>query len=218
MLKVFTNVEPHFSRDGSMEQESHDFNETVMDPEQTMTTLLPQHTLQAAVDDNNADPPPGWENQPICYYILSPLQSPFRLNKTTNTLVVAEPLDVDLCIDCTTYDIIIGASNNCQDQPEDSEFDISSKLLATITVRDLNDNAPMFTDIRSYYVYSTIEGECKDCDISADDYDSGKTMSVKTFSMSICFSSDGQRAILQYPRPGGERQLNKLSFQLHHHR
>ena len=173
MLKVFTNFEPHFSKDGNMEQESHDFNETVVEPEETVTELLPSHSFQAAVDDNNVDPPPGWENQPICYYILSPLESPFRLDKQSNTLIVTEPLDVDHCEDCSTYDIIIGATNNCQEKPPESEFDISSKLLAKITVRDLNDNAPVFTDIRSYYVYSTIEGECKDCDISAVDDDIG---------------------------------------------
>ena len=52
-------------------------------------------------------------------------------------------------------------------------FEDSSKLKAIISVRDLNDNYPEFTGIRSYYVYSTIEGECKDCDISADDDDKG---------------------------------------------
>ena len=167
MLKVFTNFEPYFSKDGSMEQESHEFNETVGEPTQ-------RHTFQAAVDDNNVDPPPGWKNQTICYYVLSPpLDSPFELDKQTNTLMVTSPLDVDHCVACNTYDIIIGASNDCQNQPAEETFDISSRLLARITVRDLNDNVPEFTDIRSYYVYSTIEGECKDCDISADDDDIG---------------------------------------------
>ena len=187
LLKVFTNFEPHFSKDGNMEQESHDFNETVKEPGETATTLLPNHTFQAAVDDNNVDPPPGWQNQPICYYILSPLQSPFQLDKLTNTLMVSSSLDVDHCEDCSTYDIIIGATNNCQDQPPDSAFDVSSKLLAKVTVRDLNDNAPVFTDIRSYYVYSTIEGECKDCDISAEDDDIGNDITIKKVLVNMIF-------------------------------
>ena len=237
LLKVFTNFEPYFSKDGSMEQESHDFNETVMDPDQNAKPLWPRHTFQAAVDDNNVDPPDSqdWEDQAICYYILDPPESPFQLDKLTNTLRVTETLDVDHCVDCNTYYITIGATNDCQNQPDNSTFEISSRLLATINVRDLNDNAPEFTNLRSYYVYSTIEGECKDCDISAQDDDIGSHhtplptllsfhvmmsaenhVNVEMLS-NISSSSDGQGSPLQYHIPEGERQLDRLSFRLHQH-
>ena len=41
-------------------------------------------------------------------------------------------------------------------------------------VQDLNDNVPEFINIRSYYVYSTQEDECKDCNIEARDADTGE--------------------------------------------
>ena len=166
-LKVFTDYEPRFEQ----EVQNVEFNETVT--EDTLITLLPSQDLQSARDDNNESPPPdpAWVNQTVCYYILQPPQSPFDLDKETNTLRVVQPLDVDNCAECKQYDLTIGASNNCNQKPNEDQFLASSKMRAIVDVRDLNDNYPVFKDIRSYYVYSTVEGECKDCDISADDDD-----------------------------------------------
>ena len=51
--------------------------------------------------------------------------------------------------------------------------DLESVLDVEVTVNDLNDNSPRFIDLRSYYVYSTIQDECRDCIIQATDDDIG---------------------------------------------
>ena len=176
-LKVFTNFEPEFEQT----VQNWNVNETVM--EDDLIALLPSNTFQSAVDGNNESPPPdpAWVNQTICYYILQPRESPFELDKETNTVRVVEPLDVDNCVDCNQYQLTIGASNNCNEKPPEEMFADSSKMTANILVDDINDNSPFFSNIRSYYVYSTVEAECKDCDISAQDDDIGKVRFKPTF-------------------------------------
>ena len=171
-LKVFTNFEPKFL----VKNQRVIFDETLSpnDP-------LPEFQLDEAIDDNNLDPPAdvSWEDQKICYYIVNATKAVsdhFAIDKETNNLIVTSPLDVDNCVSisdigCSTYYIYVLSTNNCNNKPE--EYDLESVLDVEVTVNDLNDNSPRFIDLRSYYVYSTIQGECRDCIIQATDDDIG---------------------------------------------
>ena len=71
-----------------------------------------------------------------------------------------------------SYIVRIVATNNQYQAPAVPRPE--SMLNVSVTVKDLNDNVPEFINIRSYYVYSTQEDECKDCNIEARDADTGE--------------------------------------------
>ena len=97
------------------------------------------------------------------------------MEKETNILNVIKPLDVDNCIGgegCEIFNFKVLSTNNCNKQPE--YFDEKSILNVIVRVKDINDNFPKFINVKNYYVFTTLENECKDCIIYADDDDKSK--------------------------------------------
>ena len=168
LLKVFTDFEPKFT----VNSDIVDFNETSSD---AVMAVIPQAQLRLAIDDNNVDNPEGDSfNQKIFYYMVNSSEAAmkhFYVDKEDNILGIKSSLDVDGCTgpDCDSFSINIVATNDATKPP--TMFDPSSILNVRVTVNDLNDNIPEFQNVRSYYVYSTLEGECKDCSIQASDKD-----------------------------------------------
>ena len=79
-----------------------------------------------------------------------------------------------------SYIVRIVATNNQYQAPAVPRPE--SMLNVSVTVKDLNDNVPEFINIRSYYVYSTQEDECKDCNIEARDADTGEYILIYLIS------------------------------------
>ena len=193
-LKVFTDFEPKFG-DNVLPSFPVDINETATD---AVNSIIPRKQLTQAYDENNLDPPDGdesWSDQEIFYYFVNnseAVNKHFYVDKTLNTLGVKSPLDVDNCNgqeqDCKSFSINIVSTNNRNGPP--AIILPESVLNVVVTVKDLNDNAPYFRNIRSYYVYSIIdEGGCQDCVIQAFDDDVAIDTSLE-FSIINQTSSD----------------------------
>lgn len=182
LLKVYKNFEPDFND----KSQPVDFEETLPG---TDSDTWPSFKLQEAIDHNNEEPPEEpWTEEKIYYYMIdgtADYRKHFAVDKETNTLRVIAPLDRDCEYNATAgcqpyYDINIVSTNNQVSAP--AYYHENSVLNVNVRVKDLNDNEPTFTNIESFYVYSTQEDECKDCRIIAEDKDTGKERCTILFS------------------------------------
>ena len=84
----------------------------------------------------NASDSDSGENGRVVYYLVEGnLFGTFWLNETTGDIIVSKPIDYEIS---SSYSLIIRAIDNSVINP------MSSNIIVNITIKDLNDNAPVF--------------------------------------------------------------------------